>query len=93
MSYDQEQRRGNEAEQLLANPLLKEAFAVVEARIVSELKNMDITEEKRERLQLLLALGDKYQKYLRDVVTTGNMAGMEVERQRTLTERIRRFAT
>ena len=92
MTYEEEQRRGARAEQILNDPMLKEAFAAVEARIVADLKDLNITHEKRERLQLMLALGDKYQKYLRDLITTGNMAGMEVERKRTLSERFRRFA-
>ena len=76
-----DERRGIEAEQLLRNELLQEAFRTVEARIVGQLSRLDLPREQVERLQLALAMGRKYQDYLRQVAVTGELVMQEHRQQ------------
>ena len=79
MNLEQEERRGEEARQLLAHPLLVEAFAVIESRIVDQLSQADTAGERRARLNDLLIANRKVRQYLEQVVSTGTMAAMERE--------------
>jgi hypothetical protein len=81
-----DEQRGVEADRLIRNPMLREAFSVIEERIVSELAVLEITDERRTKLQMLLALGRKYRTYLEQVVRTGELAAIEESRKRTLAE-------
>lgn len=81
-----DEQRGVEADRLIRNPMLREAFQVIEERIVSELAVLEITDERRTKLQMLLALGRKYRTYLEQVVRTGELAAIEENRKRTLAE-------
>ena len=81
-----DEQRGVEADRLLKNPMLKEAFQVIEERLVGELAVLEITDERRTKLQMLLALGRKYRTYLEQVVKTGELTTLEEQRKRTLAE-------
>jgi hypothetical protein len=81
-----DEQRGVEADRLIRNPMLREAFQVIEERLVSELAVLEITDERRTKLQMLLALGRKYRTYLEQVVKTGELATLEEQRKRTLAE-------
>jgi len=93
MSLELEERRGREAAQVMANALYKEAFAVIQDRIVSQLALADTPDDRRKRLNDLLIALNKVQQYLQQVMTSGVMAAQEIERKRTFAERIKdRFA-
>ena len=79
MNLEQEERRGEEAKYLLLNPLLVEAFATIESRIVDQLSQADTGAERRARLNDLLIANRKVRQYLEQVVATGTMAAMERE--------------
>ena len=78
-----EVRRGAEASQLLANPILVEAFAKVEARIIAEWRAAAASdvEHQRNLLMLLKAL-DKVRGYLTQTAHTGKMASLELAQKR-----------
>ena len=77
-----EQRRGIAAQQLLANEMLQEALANIEARLVDQLAQAEVTPERVARLQALLAAKRTFERYLRNVVSTGTMAAMDEEKRR-----------
>lgn len=93
MSPEQEERRGLEAQQVLQNGIYKEAYSAIRDNIVTQLSLADLADERRKRLNdLLVALG-KVEGYMRQVMVSGTMAAQEIERQRSLAERVRsRFA-
>ena len=90
MNYDTDERRGEEARQLLNNPLLKEAYEVIEARLVDQLSLAENSKERAEHVRYLLIAHRKYFGYLQQVVTTGTMAALEIERKASLAERMTR---
>jgi hypothetical protein len=83
----QEESRGEEARRLLDSALLKEAYNVIESNIVSKLALAATTDEQAKELRALLIALHKVRKYLENVLTTGTMAALEIERKRTLGER------
>lgn len=93
MNYESEERRGEEARRLLDDPLYREAFTAIEQRIVDQLALAATTPEQAVELRHLLVALRKVNQYLANVLTTGTMAAMEINRQATLAERIKqRFA-
>lgn len=84
--------RATDAKQLLEHPLFKEAFGVIEQRIVGELRLMDTTDERRKRLNDLLVSLAKVRTYIEQIALTGELMAREIERERSLPERIRRAA-
>jgi hypothetical protein len=82
-------RRGQEAERVLAEPLLVEAFAAIEESVVGRLRRVDVGDEDGQRdLVVTLQLLGKVKQYITDVVTTGRMAALE--EQRTHWQNLRR---
>lgn len=85
MNLDLDERRGEEAGRILANPLYKEAFREIEDRIISQLAVIEITKERAEYLRSLLVANRKIRGYLEQVLVTGKMA----EEQKSLMERMK----
>lgn len=94
MSPEREKARADEAKHLLEHPLLVEAFQAIESRLVDQLAVAELTPERRDRLQTLLASGRLYRKYLENVVAGGALAAAQIEqdKQRSLAARIFRAA-
>ena len=89
MNPEQEERRGHEAQSVLQNGIYKEAYQAIRDNIISQLSLADLADDRRKRLNdLLVALG-KVEGYMRQVMVSGTMAAQEIERQRTLAERVR----
>ncbi len=89
MSPEQEEARGERARQVLDNEVYREAYKAMSDRIVSQLSLADTPDDKRKRLNDLLIALAKVENYMRQVLVGGTMAAMEIERQRTLAERVR----
>lgn len=83
-----DERRGIEAQQILASPIYAEAWEGIKSRIVEQLENADIPADRRQRLNDLLIAHRKAKQYMEQVVATGKMAEMEIERQATLAQRL-----
>lgn len=78
-----EQDRGAKAEALLRNPMLQEAFDILEQKYIDAWRNSPVTAESdREKLfqmyQNLIAVRG----HLQEVVNTGNLAKTEIEMRR-----------
>jgi hypothetical protein len=92
MEAEERIRRAGEAKRLLSDPLMKEARATVDQKLVAELSKAEITPERIARLQSLLAMGNLYWKYLERAMNDGAKAADEIEaikRERTFLERWR----
>jgi len=87
-----EERRGEEARAVLENGIYKESYQAIRERILSQLEMADLPADKRGRLNDLLIALHMIHKYMENVLASGTMAAMEIERQRTLKERILRRA-
>ena len=88
MTPEQEERRGHEAQSVLQNGIYKEAYQAIRDNIITQLSLADLADDRRKRLNdLLVALG-KVDTYMRQVMLSGTMAAQQLERDRTLAERM-----
>ena len=87
-----EEVRGEQARQVLENPIYKESFAVIEERLINELAMADTKAERAEHLRTIRISLRKSRAYLEQVLMSGKLAGMESERKNTLADKaINRF--
>ena len=81
MNQLDEIKRGEEAQRLLENPLMKEAFTKVHEGILQAMKDSPFGDEKtHNRLVIALQLLGQIEKQLRDVAATGKMAKIQTDR-------------
>jgi ribosomal protein L17 len=90
MSPQEELRRGEDARRILEEPLLKEAFKVIEERIINSIAVVEIDKERAEYLRTILVASRKVRQYLEQVVTSGKLASMDEERK-SFMDTMRRF--
>ncbi len=90
MSPEEEVTRGHKAGRVLKDDMYIEAFAVIQDRIVSMLAQSETTGEQRERLNAHLVAHNKVKQYMEQVLLGGKMAAEQIERERTLADRILR---
>lgn len=91
MSPELEVTRGGQAQRLLNDDMHKEAFDTIQARIVGLLAQSETTGERRERLNHLLVAHQQIRSYWEQVILGGKMAAEQIERDRTLKERMLRM--
>ena len=93
MTPELEIRRAGEAKQVLNSPIYKEAFSTIQQSIVNQLSLADTPKDRRDKLNDLLVALAKVRVYMEQVMVSGNLAETDLERKRTMAERIRnRFA-
>ena len=84
-SLDQENARGAKAKELLEEPLIEEAFSLIESEILRAWEESPARDtEGREKLYQMLMLSRKVKRHLESVVMTGEMA------RRTLADMVRK---
>ena len=88
MTPEEEQSRGHQAKRVLSDKIYIEAHTAVRDKIIAELSKADTTGEKRERLNSLLVALSTVNRYMEQVMVGGKMAAEQIERDRTLRERI-----
>ena len=87
-----EVRRGEEAKRVMAEPLLTEAFAAVEATLIDAIKRVDVgAKDRHQDLIVSLQLLGKVRGYLTDAVVTGRMAQLQEEKE-SWAQRLKRRA-
>lgn len=89
MTPAEEERRGVEAEHLLTSAIYREAYEAIEERLINLLASADTDDERADRVRHLLIAHRKVRKYMEQIVTTGTMAAMHIERERSVMERMR----
>ena len=76
-----EVKRGEEAERLLANPLMVEAFEKTRGSILEAMNKSAFGDQStHHHLVIALQLLSQIEKALRDTATTGKMAGIQLEK-------------
>lgn len=88
MNPEQEERRGEDARQVLENSIYKEAYAQIEANIVAKMAQQATTAAEGEDLRRLLIALRKVRTYIEQVAVTGKMAAIEADRKRGLVEQM-----
>jgi hypothetical protein len=77
----EEVKRGEQAAQILDNPIYKEALEKVRESIVSSMTNSPLGDEKtHNRLVIALQLLNQINKQLTDVMQTGKLAAIQTDR-------------
>lgn len=89
MTPEEEERRGEEARMLLLHPIYREAFATIKERLITQLSLADLPDDTRAKCNVLLVSLATVQRYFEQVAKTGELAATEIERKRTLRERLR----
>lgn len=92
MNPQQEERRGIEARAILENAIYREAYQTIRDNIVSQLALADTPDDKRQRLNNLLIALSKVEQYMKQIMASGTMAAMQIERERTLADKLLRRA-
>jgi hypothetical protein len=89
MTNEEEIRRGMEAERLMAEPMLKEAFEKTEAAIVDALRRCDLKkDDEAKTLALSLQLLGQIKGHFKTTMETGKMARIQKE---TMTDKAKRL--
>lgn len=74
-------RKGQEAKDLLENPVLVEAFAILEREYLKAWRqSKPADQEERERLWLAVGILEELQRHLRVVVENGMMAKRDIDK-------------
>ena len=83
-----EASRGQRAAQLLADELIQEAFALLRERYTAEWAGSPARDsEGREKLWLMLKCLNAVDAHLNEALTTGKMASVQLEQERTRLQR------
>ncbi len=90
---NEEIRRGEEAQRLLDEPILKEAFTAVETALIDAIKRVDVGAHESQRdLIVSLQLLAKVRGYIEQVAVTGKMAKLTEDQDGWRDKVKRRFA-
>ncbi len=89
MTPQEEERRGHEVRAILQSPLYREAYQTIRDNIVTQLSLADTPDDKRQRLNHLLIALAKIEQYMQQVMVSGTMAAMQIERDRTFAEKVK----
>jgi DNA integrity scanning protein DisA with diadenylate cyclase activity len=80
LTLDEELRRAQQAKELLEHPLLIEVFDVLRRQVLDTWKNSAVRDaEGRERLFMAIRIVEQVEGLLREYVTTGKFAAMQLE--------------
>lgn len=80
MNLEEELRRAQQAKELLEHPLLVEAFDVLKRQVLDTWKNSAVRDvEGRERLFMAARILEQVEGLLREFVTTGKFAALQIE--------------
>lgn len=89
MSLEQDALRGKQAQEVIENPLYADAYVQVEDAITAAWKaSRDPLE--REQLHTMLGLLTKTRNVLESAMRSGEVAAKELQRKRSLVERLTR---
>jgi hypothetical protein len=79
----EEVKRGEQAAQILDNPIYKEALDKVRESLISSMANSPLGDEKtHNKLVIALQLLNQINKQLTDVMTTGKLAAIQTDKPR-----------
>jgi hypothetical protein len=91
MNLDQDERRGEEAHRVLTSDIYKEAFRVIDERLIAQLAVIEITPDRAEYLRQLLVANRKVRAYLEQVMVTGKLAIEQKGLMERMKDRVRQL--
>jgi hypothetical protein len=91
LNDEQEAVRGRLAQDVLENPVYAESYGMIEQEIMAKWRDSRDAAE-REELHRLLKMLAKARNVLESTMRTGQLASAELERKRTLADRVFRRA-
>jgi hypothetical protein len=81
MNQHEEEQRGRSAREVIESPLFREAFDKLRAGIVDKWRACPVRDlEGQHELKLMDKLLADVEKYLKDIIDTGKMAEIQIER-------------
>lgn len=87
-----EAARGMRANELMSDELLVEAFTTLENRLTQEWANSPVRDsEGRERIWVMQKLLKNVEDHLREIATTGKMAALQLDQERTILQKMKEF--
>lgn len=87
MSYELDIQRGKQVQEVLENPIYKEAFEAIETEIIRQWREARLVEDREQLHQLLLA-HTKAKAVLESVMRSGEAALIELGRKKSRAEQI-----
>ena len=88
-----EATRGFRANELMNDELMLEAFSTLDKRLTQEWADSPVRDtEGRERIWLMQKLLKNVDAHLREIATTGRMANLQLEQERTLLQKAKQWA-
>jgi deoxyhypusine synthase len=88
MTVDDEIRRAEEAERIYNNPILKEAFDLVEKGVIDAIKQSKLGDDRTHtKLAMMLQTIEQVRKHFKTTMDTGKLARIQKE---TLAEQVKR---
>lgn len=91
MDLREEAIKGQEAKQLLENPIFQEAIKAVESGIVNSIRTSALGDEStHHRLAIALQLHAQIVRHIEQVVQTGHMAEMQLKQ--SIGQRLKKVA-
>jgi hypothetical protein len=92
MTPDDEMRRGHNAARILNDALYKEAWDLLERRLLQLVKMADIDAEKERRAVFMLKVLDPVRRHFESVLQGGEMAAKQIEQdKKTWGERVKEY--
>lgn len=87
MNLHEEVSRGRDAEQLLEHPIFKEAVQAVRDGIINKWADAPLRDkEGAHELKIMLKLLNDVEANIRQVVNTGKMANIQLEKEQKIAE-------
>lgn len=87
-----ESLRGQRAAELMEDPLMVEAFTILQERFQTEWVNSPARDtEGRERLWLMQKLLTNLKGHIEEIMRTGQMASIQLEQHRTRTQKAKEW--
>ena len=89
-----EATRGSRANELMNDELMLEAFTTLDNRLTKEWADSPVRDtEGRERIWLMQKLLKNVDAHLREIATTGRMANLQLEQERSLLQKAKQWSS
>ena len=89
-----EESRAQAANQVLSSPIYKEAYRIIEERLVNELASAELADDRAAKIRNLLVGLRKVRTYMEQVVMSGKLSALEEAQKasaKSWLERVRTF--
>jgi hypothetical protein len=87
-TLEQRLSQGNLAREVLENEVFNSAFDAIEQEIIEQWKSAPVRDEEgREKLYLMLKMGQKFKLALQSTMETGKLAQAELQHKQSMLDR------